>query len=360
MELWASAYSAPRGIVKSAKVAEAGGWTGLSVVDSQNLSGDAFVALAMAAIATESLKLQTGVTNPITRTSATLAAAAASVNSISRGRMVVGIGRGDSALAHLGRAPARLKQFERYLRHLQHYLSGDHVPFEELVDIPLEAAPMMSELQLAEAPADSHIEWIERTQSGVRKVPVEVAATGPKVIALAARTSDRVMFALGAASERLAWGIEVARDARREAGLDPDAIKFGAYVTCGCHPDIDTARDLVRGGLSVQARFGVMHGKTSGPLTDSQKEVMHRLRDSYNMNLHTRDESEQANILTPEFIDAYAIIGMPDQVAERIRELEKLGIDKLIMGGTRSGVTAETDISRALIEKEVLPQFADV
>ena len=44
MELWASAYSAPRGIVKSAKVAEAGGWTGLSVVDSQNLSGDAFVA----------------------------------------------------------------------------------------------------------------------------------------------------------------------------------------------------------------------------------------------------------------------------------------------------------------------------
>ncbi len=143
-----------------------------------------------------------------------------------------------------------------------------------------------------------------------------------------------------AAPERLAWGIEVARDARREAGLDPDAIQFGAYVACGCHPKIDTARDLVRGGLSEQTRFGVMHGKTSGQLTDSQKEVMHKLRDSYNMNLHTRDESEQANILKPEFIDAYAIIGMPDQVSERILELEKLGIDKLIMGGHAPALAA--------------------
>ena len=49
MELWTHAYSAPRGIMQSAKIAEDGGWDGISVVDSQNLSGDAFVALAMAA-----------------------------------------------------------------------------------------------------------------------------------------------------------------------------------------------------------------------------------------------------------------------------------------------------------------------
>ena len=50
----------------------------------------------------------------------------------------------------------------------------------------------------------------------------------------------------------------------------PEAMKFGAYVTCGCHPDMDTACNLVRGGFSVQTRFGVMHDKTSGPLTESQ------------------------------------------------------------------------------------------
>lgn len=357
MEFWTHAYSAPRGIMKSAKIAEEGGWDGLGVVDSQNLSGDSFVALAMAATVTERLKLQTGVTNPITRTAATLAAAAASVNSISRGRMVVGIGRGDSALAHLGRAPARLKQFERYLGHLQAYLGGGHVPFEELVDITTAAAPPMSELPLAEAPDDSFIGWIAETQAGDRKVPVEVAATGPKVIAIAARTADRVMFALGAAPERLQWGIDLAREARRDAGLEPDAIKFGAYVNCGCHPDIDTARNLVRGGLSVHTRFGVMHGKTSGPLTESQNEVMHKLRDSYNMNRHTKADSEQASVLTPEFIDEYAIVGMPDHVCERIEGLRKLGIDKLVLHGTRSGVSVEADDARKLIEAEVLPLF---
>ncbi len=355
MELWGTATSAPRGITKAAAEAEAGGWTGLSVVDSQNLSGDVFVALAMAATATRHLKLQTGVTNPITRTAANLAAAAASVDLVSKGRMEIGIARGDSALAHIGRAPARLEQFERYLGHLRTYLSGGHVPFEELTDIPLKAAPLVSALNLAETPKDSHIAWI--AQAGGRQIPIEVAATGPKVIALAARTSDRVMLALGAIPERLQWGMDLAREARRKAGLDPDAISFGAYVTVGCHADPAAARDIVRGALSVQARFVVMHGKTSGPLTDSQKDVMHKLRDGYNMNQHNRAESEQAGILTPEFIDEYAITGTPDRVAERLQDLDGLGIEKLVMNGTRYGISAEIDESRELIEREVLPQL---
>ena len=355
LELWTTSWSAPRGILRSAKIAEEGGWDGLSVVDSQNLSGDSFVVLAMAATVTERLKLQTGVTNSITRTAAALATAIASVQSVSRGRAVLGIGRGDSALAHLGRAPARLGQFERYMRHLQAYLGGDRVPFDEIVDIAMEAAPPMSELQLAEAPENSYIGWIADSQAGNRKVPVEVAASGPKVVAVAARTADRVMFALGASPERLQWGIDLAREARKEAGLDPDAIQYGAYVTCGCHQDVDTARNLVRGGLTVQTRFGVMHGKTSGPLSDSQKEVMQNLRNSYNMNQHTKGDSDQAAVLTPEFIDEYAIIGMPDRVIDRLKELEAIGIEKVVLGGSRIGETGDTEVARTLIEKEVIP-----
>ncbi|PON14297.1 hypothetical protein C2W62_29815 [Candidatus Entotheonella serta] len=94
MEFWTSGFSAPRGIVHVARDAEAQGWDGLSVVDSQNLSGDSFVALTMAATATERLKLGTGVTNSITRNAATLATAIASVHSVFRGRAVLGIGRG--------------------------------------------------------------------------------------------------------------------------------------------------------------------------------------------------------------------------------------------------------------------------
>ncbi len=46
MKIWTNAYSAPRGIMKIARVVEEDGWDGLSVVDSQNLFGDSFVTFA--------------------------------------------------------------------------------------------------------------------------------------------------------------------------------------------------------------------------------------------------------------------------------------------------------------------------
>ncbi len=356
MELWTSGVSAPRGILRVAPDVEEKGWDGLSVVDSQNLSGDSFVALAMAATVTQRLKLGTGVTNSITRNAAVLATAIASVQSVSRGRAVLGIGRGDSALTHLGRAPARLDQFERFLRHLQAYLSGQGVPFDEIVDIPLSMAPPMSELHLAEAPPDSRIAWIAERQSATQKVPVEVAASGPRVIAIAARTADRVMFTLGADSDRIAWGIGLIRQARKAAGLDPDTIAYGAFIACACHPKIDVARHLVQGNLTVHARFGVMHGQTSGPLTDDQRAVLQNLRNAYDMRQHTQRDSAQAAVLTPEFIDHYAAVGTPERVIEKLQALEKLGLTKFILGGSRSTTEAgEAAVSKRLIESEVLP-----
>src|SRR6185436_615675 len=181
MQLWTTSVASPRASARAAKEAEDAGWDGFLVVDSQNLSGDAYVALAMAANATSRIGLGPGVTNSVTRHAAVTACAIASVNRIAQGRAVLGIGRGDSALAHLGRAPARLAQFERYLRQLQAYLGGEAVPFDE-IDIPHDVAPPMSGLHLHDAPPDSRIAWM----SGGVKVPVEVAASGPKVIAIAA------------------------------------------------------------------------------------------------------------------------------------------------------------------------------
>lgn len=54
-----------------------------------------------------------------THLAAATAAAITSVDRVSDGRAVLGIGRGDSALADVGRAPARVAQFATYLRHLQ-------------------------------------------------------------------------------------------------------------------------------------------------------------------------------------------------------------------------------------------------
>ena len=68
----------------------------------------------------------------MTRLPAVNAAACLSIDQVSGGRFEFGIGRGDSCLVHLGRAPGRLGHFERHLTQLQAYLSGGDVPFDEI------------------------------------------------------------------------------------------------------------------------------------------------------------------------------------------------------------------------------------
>ena len=329
MQLWTTTVASARSAARNAREVEAAGWDGLFVVDSQNLSGDPYVALALAATAT----------------------AITSVNRVSNGRAVLGIGRGDSALAHLGRAPARLAQFERYLRQLQAYLRGDSVPFEE-IDIPFDVAPPVSALHLHDVPPASRIAWI----ADGAKVPVEVAASGPKVIAMAALHAERVMFTLGADLERLRWGIELAKKTRRDAGLDPETIAFGAYVNMGCHSDLAKARGLVRGGLTTFARFSVMHGKANGPVSANDRAQLETLVTNYDMKQHTRADSRQAGTLSDDFVDRFAIVGPPDRCIARLRELARLGLDKLaISGSTRGASVDDSAVGRELVVRHVLP-----
>lgn len=348
VEVWTHAAPVPHAIAAEAQLAEAQGWDGLGVPDSQNRSGDAYVALAMAATVTERIGLATAVTNSITRMAAATAAAIASVDRIAEGRAVLGIGRGDSAVADLGRAPARVAQFETYLRHLQTYLRGEAVPFSEL---EVAAARPVDALHLADVAPESRIHWL----AGARKVPVEVAVSGPRMFRLAALHADRLMFALGADAERIAWGIGIARSAREAAGLDPEGIAFGAYVNCVCHPEIEVARDLVRGGLSTFARFSIMHGTVQGPVSSQTEDALKAMHNAYDMRGHTRGDSPQARMLSTEFIDHFAVVGPPDRCIEKLRGLAGLGLDKLFLA-TNFTLRNETGLKAiALAAKEVLP-----
>ena len=336
---------------RTARRIEEQGFDGISFVDSQNLSGDVYVAMATAAVATETLELSTGVTNPVTRHPAVTASAIGSVQRVAGGRVQLGIGRGDSALAHIGRSPARVVDFERYLIAVQKYLKGEEVLFEDL-KFGETVSRGVDELGLAASAIASQINWLP---GRLEKVDVEVAATGPKVISAAARHSDRIMFALGADHERIKWGIEIARKARKDEGLDPDEINYGAYVNIICHPNIEKARELVRGGLSTFARFSVMHGEVVGPISPENQKVMNELHERYDMTSHTRADSDQASLLSNDFVDNYSIVGPPDLCIERIQKLSDLGLDKVIFVGATLGsdqnAAAESD---ALIAREVV------
>ncbi len=352
LELWTLGVADARSAGMQAQRAERAGFDGFAVVDSQNLSGDPYVALALAARETERVKLGTGVTNPATRHAAATASAIASVHAISGGRAVLGIGRGDSALAHLGRAPARVDVLERYLAELQAYLRGDEVPFER-VAFDERAAPPVASLGLADVPKASRLHSLP---ADLPKVPVEVASTGPRVIAAAARHADGVLLAVGADPKRIAWGVAQAREAARAAGRDPSALRLGAFVNVAAHPDVAVARTLVRGGLSTFARFSVMHGKVAGPADDVERAVLERVHKGYHMTQHTRGDSAQAALLEPAFVDRFAVVGPPATCIARLRELVGLGLTKLVLIGPTAGVDAKeaaTAVQR--LASEVLP-----
>jgi len=353
VELWTLTHSRPSNALNVARRAEAAGWHGMLVVDSQNLSADSYVGLTFAAAGTQTIGLGTGVTNTVTRHPAVTASAAMAVQDVSNGRMFLGIGRGDSALAHLGRSPARFAGFERYIDVLQRYMRGEAVPFDEIPMADEIAAPV-GELELADHPDASRIRWFK---TEVAKVPVEVAATGPRVIGVAARLADRVMFTLGAVEERLQWGIDTARAARRSAGLSGE-VAYGAYVNLVCLEDRATARDLARGGLTTFARFSVMHGRVAGPANEAEQAIFKSLHDGYDMKAHTRADSPQAALLDDAFVDRYAIVGPPDYCIERLEALWDLGIDKVAISGPTAGADAgEARKAMALLDEAVVPHF---
>jgi 5,10-methylenetetrahydromethanopterin reductase len=342
LEIWSAGAGSPGRIGEMARRLEEEGWDGLALVDSQNLAPDPYVLLGLAAASTSRLGLATGVTNPLTRHPAAAATAAATVHAASGGRFVLGIGRGDSALAHLGLAPASPSAFEAYLSRLQGYLCGDEVPFADVGAAPL------STLGLAGAPSASRIHWIA---SAASKVPVDVAATGPRVIGVAARHGDRVTFAVGASVERLRWAMEVCFSSRAD-------VPVGAYVPVVVNPSRDAARELIRGGVASFARFSVMHGQVVGPADQDSREALAEVHDAYDMNRHFTHGSPQSRGLSPDVIDQFGVAGPASYCVDRLSELIELGLTKLVLLG--GGIGMDRDgyrLSRQLLAEEVLPKL---
>src|SRR5918999_857305 len=102
------------------------GWT----YDSHVLWQDSIPTLALAAQATERIKLGHMVTNPGTREPTVVASAYATLHDISEGRMVMGIGRGDSARRYINQKPVRVGPFEDALRMIKPFMNGEAVQWD--------------------------------------------------------------------------------------------------------------------------------------------------------------------------------------------------------------------------------------
>jgi 5,10-methylenetetrahydromethanopterin reductase len=335
MEIGVETAAPPRRAAELARTFEQLGFTTLLIPDSQNLAPDVWQQLALAAQATTRLRLGPGVTNPVTRDVAVTASAAATLQIESGGRAILGLGRGDSAVQRIGHATMRLAEFERYVVMLQAYLAGAEVERNGFV---------------------SKLEWLR--QSSTPKVPVEIAATGPKVIALAARRADHIAFAVGADPGHLRWALETARAAARAADRDPATIRYGAFVNCVVHPDRTTARAAMRGTVATFTRFSSFGGAPLEHLPPMLREAAAAMRSDYDMRDHTRATAAHTRALDDAFLDWYGVAGPVALVRERLEQLRELGLDfcHIVPGSFDTPRDVLRDSLR-LLGTEVLPAF---
>jgi 5,10-methylenetetrahydromethanopterin reductase len=326
------------------------GFDGLFVADSQNIMPEAWVLLATAARLSARLKLGTFVTNPMTRHAAVTAAAAATLQEASGGRVILGVGRGDSSVAYLGYGPMKLGPFAAYLDRLQTYLRGEAVAFAAEDG---EDAGSLAALDYGQVPKSSRIEWLPGTQP---KVPLDIAATGPKVIALGATKADGVTFGLGVDPERLRWGLDEARRARMAAGLDDGGFTTSALVSVVVHPDRDTAREMAAGSAASIGRWQVMQGGARGNMDEAQYEALQRVQRAYDMTRHGATGSSHAEAASPELIDRFAIAGPPAYCIERLQALIQLGFARIVIPYRSRGTNvSDQELATRLLVEEVLP-----
>ncbi|WP_455834210.1 LLM class flavin-dependent oxidoreductase [Pseudarthrobacter siccitolerans] len=355
MELWTSLVSPaeskdPRAIVERARTLERDGWSGAVFPDSQVISPEAFAILSWCASVTTHLKVGTGTSNPATRHPSVIASAAAAIQVLSSGRFTLSIGRGDSSLAYLGVPPVPMKFFETGLATIQSYLRGEPVSMPIAAKFLGELDRGVAELSVASIPETSTMSWMP---DDYVKPELEATASGPKSIAIAARYVDRISFALGADTERLKWGIRTAREEAERSGRDPETLSFGAYVPCYPHEDAEVARDLARGMVASMSRFSAMHKKASGPMTERDRANVERVAATYNMKAHGASSSDQAQGLDPEFIDNFALVGPAQGCIDRVGEIEKLGIDRLVLW--TGGMQGRAGESYRVTVDELLP-----
>jgi 5,10-methylenetetrahydromethanopterin reductase len=289
---------------ETARTIEELGLASMLFPDSQNMAPEVWGQLMLAAAATSRLQLGPGVTNSVTRDAAVTASAALALQAESGGRAVLAIGRGDSSVQRIGRREDPVASFERYLETVQGYLRGEVVDRDGFA---------------------SRLEWMRHAR--VPKVPVEVAATGRRVIEVAARRADRICFAVGADPDHLASALEHARGAARAAGRDPASLRFGAFVNAVVHPDVEAARRGVRGTAATFARFSAFRGSRLKDLPPPLAAAARHLREHYDMQQHTRAGAAHTAGLSDEFIDWFAIAGPAETSLPRFRQLAAVGLD---------------------------------
>jgi len=315
------------------ELAEKHGFQYAWTYDSHILWQESYATLPVAAIKTEKVKLGHFVTNPGIRDATIAASWYATMQDLSNGRMVMGIGRGDSSRRVVGLKPVRVAEFEARCAMIKELMNGRAVEWNG------------KELKL---------EW---ARDDLPDIPMWIAGYGPKALGVAGRVGDGVIIQL-ADPQIIQWIMDTARKAAEEAGRDPSELKCIAGAPSIITDDVASAREQVRWFpamvsnhvMDLIERYGF-----DSEIPDALTEFV-KARKFYDYKDHSRVGAAHGEFVTDEIADRFTVIGNKEQVVAKLRELEAVGVDQF-------NIYLMTEGQEQTLEtygKEIIPEFAGV
>jgi len=304
------------------KLAEDQGFDNVWITDHYN-NRDVYTTLAVLALNTNKIKLGTGVTNPYTRNVAVTASSIAAINEISGGRAILGIGPGDKAtfdaMGIEWKKP--LLTSRESLEALRAFFSGKKVNL---------AGEMV---QIAGA----------KMAFNAGDIPIYLGAQGPKMLELAGEVADGVLINASHPKD-FEIAIKAIEAGAKKVGRDPKEVDVGAYACFS----IDKNEDKAVGAAKIVVAF-IVSG--SPPTVLERHGIDVEAANTIGAAIGKGDFGTVLGSVTNEMMDAFSICGTPETCAEKVANLQKIGVTQIICG---SPIGPDKEKSIKLFGKEII------
>ena len=310
-----------------------------SVWTAEAYGSDAATILAWLAGRTETIKLGSAIFQMPGRSAAMTAMTAATLDQLSDGRMLLGIGSSGPQVAegwHGQRFAKQLARTREYVAVVRMALGRKRLEFEgETLQLPLPDGPGKA-LKLTIAPVQESI-------------PVYLAAIGPKNTTLAGEIADGWLPTLLSPEHLDEFRPLLEEGAARVPGKSLDGFDVAPTVNVMVSDDVEAARDAMRpflalyiGGMGSREKnfyngLAVRYG-----FEDAAREVQ---------DLYLDGKREEAGAALPDaLIDQVTLCGPADRVRERLRVYREAGVGTMIVSPMAFDADARLEQLRLVAE----------
>ena len=330
------------------------GYSSVWVADSQMLFFDVYAVLALAARETKTLRIGPGTAICGTRIPPVQAAAMATINALAPGRVFLGMGTGNTAMRTMGQKPMKMADYSEYLRVLAALLR------DEIVDYTFNGVTRPLKL-------------LNREDRGMRldpPIPLYVSGFGPRAMALAGEHGDGIIFAIPPRGVPVAQALGHARQGAARANRNMDGFRnasLSSVFVLEKNEAVDSDRVKAAIGPNVMASvyyfYDTVHERGIEPppflarIWDPYCKLVeatppeHRHFRTHEMH-YTGLHRGEAELIDEQLIRDTCLIGTPDELVERIRELEHDGLEELVFAiGTDAKWRLAEDFARQVMPR---------